>query len=629
MTSEKKNYYFLAIALILCLISMIGVSKIQTAGGDIKIKDLRWETPSGKLMSALLFVPKNAQETNKAPAIVTSHGWYNNREMQDLNYVELSRRGYVVMAIDMYGHGNSEIISPKDWPKRGTGMYDAVELMATFPYVDKNKIAVTGHSNGARAANWSVKADNKKPKAERLIKSVLLIANDAMYTTAENEPVYWALRKEDPEYTNNYGSRDVGIIAAKYDEFFFRSKKENGGHTVPRNYIETEYAQSFLNFGSNQIQTWTKRENANFYEKEIEGEKAIRVIYTPNQIHPWNHFSAAVVKNTLNYFEKSLAAPKKIEASNQIWQKKVFFNFLGLIGFGIFIVSFTKLMLETKIFSSLKASEKASINQLTEFKGKLWFWGGSLLTAVIAAISYIKLYNWTQVNRPSFFNQIPTYYIGVWSTFMGIAITIIMIIFYNFYAKEKGFDLKDKGIILSPKNSLKTIALAFTVIVASFSLVFIADYFFKSDFRIWVLAVKAFGADKILIALKYLPLFLLFYIPNSISINSFNFVELGEKKWLKKEWLNTALLAFFNGLGPLVLVLIQYLTFFETGEVYFTSVSNIVGIWLFPIVVILPAAAIISRKIYRATKNPYLAGIINAAIVTMIMASNTLTRLIS
>ncbi len=629
MKRKKKNYYFLAIALVLCLISMIGASRIQTSGGDVEVKDLRWETPSGNLMSALLFIPENVNKDDKAPAIITSHGWYNNREMQDLNYVELSRRGYVVMSIDMYGHGNSEIISPENWPNRGTGMYDAVELMATLPYVDKKQIAVTGHSNGARAANWSVKVDNKKPKEKQLISSVLLIANDAMYTTDENEPVYWSLRSEDPEYTNNYGARDVGIIAAKYDEFFFRSKKEDGGHTVPRNYIETEYAQSFLNFGSNQIQSWDERENGEFYEKNIDGQNAIRVIYTPNQIHPWNHFSATVVEDTVNYFEKSLGAPIKLEASNQIWQTKVFFNFLGLIGFGIFIVSFTKVMLNTKLFNSLKLSEKVSINNPPDTKGKLWFWGSSLLTAVIAGVSYIKLYNWTQVNRPIFFNQRPTYYIGVWSTVMGIAITVIMVLFYKFYAKENGFDLKGRGIILSVKNSIKTIALAFTVIVASFSLVFIADYFFKTDFRIWVLTVKAFTSDKIFIALKYLPLFLLFYIPNSISINAFNFVELGEKEWMKKEWVNTALLALFNGLGPLVVVAIQYFTFFRTGEVYFTSVSNIVGIWLFPIVVILPVAAIISRKIYRATKNPYLAGIINAGIVSMIMASNTLTRLIS
>ena len=36
----------------------------------------------------LLLVPETATAENPAPAIVVSHGWYNSREMQDLNYVE-------------------------------------------------------------------------------------------------------------------------------------------------------------------------------------------------------------------------------------------------------------------------------------------------------------------------------------------------------------------------------------------------------------------------------------------------------------------------------------------------------------------------------------------------------------
>ena len=31
-----------------------------------------------------MLVPQTATAQNKAPAIVVSHGWYNNREMQDL-----------------------------------------------------------------------------------------------------------------------------------------------------------------------------------------------------------------------------------------------------------------------------------------------------------------------------------------------------------------------------------------------------------------------------------------------------------------------------------------------------------------------------------------------------------------
>jgi hypothetical protein len=36
-------------------------------------------------------------------------------------------------------------------------------------------------------------------------------------------------------------------------------------------------------------------------------------------------------------------------------------------------------------------------------------------------------------------------------------------------------------------------------------------------------------------------------------------------------------------------------------------------------------AAVISRKIYRATNNPYIGGFINAVVVTIIAVTNTLT----
>ena len=90
--------------------------------------------------------------------------------------------------------------------------------------------------------------------------------------------------------------------------------------------------------------------------------------------------------------------------------------------------------------------------------------------------------------------------------------------------------------------------------------------------------------------------------------------------------MNTALLAVFNGLSAAIILAIQYTHFFITGDVYFTDVSSIVGIWLFPIVVIIPLAAIITRKIYRVTNNPYLGGIIYAIIVTVMMVTNTLTQ---
>ena len=37
----------------------------------------------------------------------------------------------------------------------------------------------------------------------------------------------------------------------------------------------------------------------------------------------------------------------------------------------------------------------------------------------------------------------------------------------------------------------------------------------------------------------------------------------------------------------------------------------IIGIWLFPIIVYLPVAVVVTRSIYKKSGNPYLGGIIN------------------
>jgi cobalamin biosynthesis protein CobD/CbiB len=77
-------------------------------------------------------------------------------------------------------------------------------------------------------------------------------------------------------------------------------------------------------------------------------------------------------------------------------------------------------------------------------------------------------------------------------------------------------------------------------------------------------------------------------------------------------------------LAVLVLVIAQYTNFASTGYTI-DGFSGIFSIWLFPVIVILAVAAVVSRKLYRATSNPYIAGFIVATVVTIMSVSNTLT----
>ena len=217
MTRAKKTSWVLCISIILMLLSSIVTMAIQTSFGKVSVTEINWETTTGNTMNGWLFVPDTATAENPAPAIVVSHGMYNNKGMQDLNFVELSRRGYVVLAQDMPNHGDSENVE-----SLGTvtmGLYESVKVLANMNNVDASRIGITGHSLGGMSCNVAVSLDNAADQP--LIAAVLLNSADATYTGEDG-------------FANIYGSRDVGIVAGQYDEWFFSDVDANGNPTLPR-----------------------------------------------------------------------------------------------------------------------------------------------------------------------------------------------------------------------------------------------------------------------------------------------------------------------------------------------------------------------------------------------------------
>ena len=72
----KNSKFWLCLSLILCLVSAIVASAVQTSGG-IRIKEMSWESPSGHQLAAYLYIPQNATKDTPAPGVVTIEGWYN------------------------------------------------------------------------------------------------------------------------------------------------------------------------------------------------------------------------------------------------------------------------------------------------------------------------------------------------------------------------------------------------------------------------------------------------------------------------------------------------------------------------------------------------------------------------
>ena len=118
----------------------------------------------------------------------------------------------MVLTMDLHGHGNSESLPQDQLYEGAVGVDGAVQLIASLPYVDTERIGVTGHSSGGTAANMALPTDNEREKP--LIAAILHQAADWQDDTGG-------------DHSGEYGSRSVGIIASEYDDFYFGTYAED------------------------------------------------------------------------------------------------------------------------------------------------------------------------------------------------------------------------------------------------------------------------------------------------------------------------------------------------------------------------------------------------------------------
>ncbi|MFR3991883.1 MAG: alpha/beta fold hydrolase [Angelakisella sp.] len=133
-----------AIVLAICLVLMVVTSvighNIQTSGGTVRTEELTFTTDVGATSHAKLYIPETATAETPAPAILLCHGYTASLDAMESNAIELSRRGYVVMALDMYGHGESTL-PLTDTSRRKWAMWKiTLPISAATPPCSSSKI---------------------------------------------------------------------------------------------------------------------------------------------------------------------------------------------------------------------------------------------------------------------------------------------------------------------------------------------------------------------------------------------------------------------------------------------------------------------------------------------------------
>ena len=604
---KKSTKALLVIALCLCLISGIFASYVQTSFNTVKVEDFKVIVNDGRYVNGQIYIPKDASAENKLPLIVLSHGSYNNLDHQDQNMIELSRRGFVVISTDAYSHGSSTVINGLDF----TNMQHVIDYAVnSYTFIDTDKIGVSGHSMGGQITTVTVEhyfEQAAKGLGDNLVSAICTVGWDPQYTPYEFEGV-----DEPVDVAINWG-----VIAAKYDEWFF--KDENGD---PRFYLQNPNAVAFVN----QLDgvDIAEVENHKIYRGTINGEEYIRVINQNVEIHPLNHFSKNSCRDLINFFYEVFGVPAghaKIDANDQIWQWKEFFNLLGLIGIFLFLFPFASMMIHgTKFFAELAQPEPAPAPALKDGKEKARYWIVFLLNAILPALLVVpiafKLIGkefFVPTTFNNWFGQPNTNELAAWTLAVGIVLLAVFLI-ARAIGGEKGVP-DCWGVKASPRVIWKSFLLALLTVFTAYVILFFNDLVFNTDFRIWVIDMRVFNVQKLVYFVAYVPAWIVFYLVNSLLVNGGNRIE------GRPMWVTMVLSCLGNILGICALIFIQYYGIITKGTFAFNSM-RIVN--LFPLVVLIPLGTIISRRFFKETGKIYTGSLVIAFLYTLMTVANTM-----
>lgn len=377
---KKVTVIMLAAAILMMVAGSFFAGMFNTSFFTVDVEEIEFETERGTL-NGLLYMPKGAGENDPRPVIVTTHGYLNSKEMQDAPAIEMSRRGYIVLALDMYDHGDSRWAA--DIPTGSQfstfwiySQYDAASYMAKQPYTKKDEngnayVAVSGHSMGGFSTLVSMYMDEMAAlqTGKREIYAGISVGADYSYASAVAPQA---------DLQAAYGDRTVGMIAGHYDEFFFNKSEEEmteeekqvQGTVTYKDFAATNSGRQFLGVSENGT-----AEAGKFYDVESGEVKlddsAVRasqtgkhVIYTPSQTHPWNHFSKETTGNLIDFYAEAFSGVTSeyqtnagLDSSNQIWQFKELFNCVGLIGFFLMFVPLASLLVQLPVFKCAVTEE--------------------------------------------------------------------------------------------------------------------------------------------------------------------------------------------------------------------------------------------------------------------------------
>jgi hypothetical protein len=357
-----------------------------------------------------------------------------------------------------------------------------------------------------------------------------------------------------------------------------------------------------------------------------------RMFYTTNikMTHSKELFSNEINTTIVKYFEQTLGYNRgnltdsdtaPLDASNNTWYWQSIFTLIAMISMIGLLVAAAGILLTSGAFKSCvctvseKETPKLSKKQYRLFN-----------TAVIV-ISFISIYIACKVSenlvmRADLINKFWPAAIP-WGTFtflgcLSIGTVILLSIMANLSKKKNGYTgLKPLNVGINIKEILRSLGLAFILLVIAYSSLSIIEYFFGQDYRFWLSIFTQMKADNWVYAFNYGIVAFPCFVILGMGMNYVIRTDIPE--W--KETLNTVIVNFAS---VLVCCLINYIVAcinYDKTLSYFASFTL-----TYSFLILIPLTIYINRKMYILTKRVWVGALLNTMLVAWSIASTVGTN---
>jgi hypothetical protein len=604
-----SNRLLLACVLV-TLVSSFLVSRIQGSWGEVQVREVRIPTHNGQWVAGDLFKPRSATAEHPAPFIVVVPGFQRSKESLSNIALELARRGFVTMSIDPYAQGSSSAsLSRIAATTEGYGMFAVVDYAAgssNLNYIDRERIGATGHSAGGNAAIRGASYFGREAQLTGRPSKLGSVFVSGYVLTLREE----VLR----EVRSN-----VGMSYAYYDEGAYRNALGNGDmRRAPE-------ALRLVNSGLGPNAAIDEVELGKYYgDKE---QRTLRIVHNERVLHPFQPYHTEATANQVEYFEKVFDWDSGIDSYDQVWYWKELLSMISLAAALVSVIPMGRLLLEIPVFQPLLNPAPPPLPR-PRGKGKALFWTTFAISALIACFTYIPMAELSQQlfvaastrQLTWFFPQRMNNAVMLWAILNGTVGFLLFWLSYRFFGKRHGVKPEMWGAKISAKDLLRTFALAAALFLFYFMMLAAVYYFLHVDYRFLFMGVRVFQPALLILLAMYAPFFFIFFLSNSLRVNGAMRFE-GQK-----EWRSMLLAGIANSLGLLLIVVVQYVTFFTTGTVYWTDGWLYVNL-LFAVVPMMFVLPYFNRYFFRETGRIYLGPMITCLIFVMILITNTVIYL--